>query len=83
MECSAWSIRTPSGQVSSLTPGRRRSWPTRSRVALTDVVVSGPPEAVLRWLWSRASPGGPSAVTVEGPPEAVSELRRRTVTATQ
>ncbi|GIJ78643.1 hypothetical protein SAMN05443287_102391 [Micromonospora phaseoli] len=52
-------------------------------MALTDVVVSGPPEAVLRWLWSRASPGGPSAVTVEGPPEAVSELRRRTVTATQ
>ena len=48
-----------------------------------DVTVSGPPAAVLRWLWNREAAGEPSGVTVEGPPEAVQELRRCTVTATQ
>ncbi|MEH0844186.1 maleylpyruvate isomerase family mycothiol-dependent enzyme [Micromonospora sp. CPCC 205711] len=46
-----------------------------------DVTVSGPPTAMLRWLWGRA--GERSGVTVEGPPEAVEELRRCLVTATQ
>jgi uncharacterized protein (TIGR03083 family) len=46
-----------------------------------DVAVSGPPEAVLRWVWNRS--GEPSGVTVEGAPEAVEELRRCIVTATQ
>jgi uncharacterized protein (TIGR03083 family) len=49
----------------------------------TDVTVSGPPMAVLRWLWNREGPGEPSGVTVEGAPEAVEELRRCIVTATQ
>jgi uncharacterized protein (TIGR03083 family) len=46
-----------------------------------DVTVSGPPAAVLRWVWNRES--GPGGVTVEGAPEAVDELKRCIVTATQ
>ena len=48
-----------------------------------DVTVSGPPAAVLRWLWNREGAGEPSAVAVQGAPEAVEELRRCIVTATQ
>jgi uncharacterized protein (TIGR03083 family) len=48
-----------------------------------DVTVSGPPAAMLRWVWNRESPGEPSGVTVEGAPEAVEELQRCIVTATQ
>jgi uncharacterized protein (TIGR03083 family) len=48
-----------------------------------DVTVSGPPTAVLRWIWNREGPGEPSGVTVEGAPEAVEELRACVVTATQ
>jgi uncharacterized protein (TIGR03083 family) len=49
----------------------------------TDVTISGPPTAVLRWVWNREAPGEPSGVTVRGTPEAVGELRRCIVTATQ
>jgi len=42
--------------------------------------VSGPPEAVLRWLWGR---GGDARITVEGDPGAAAELRRLLVIATQ
>jgi hypothetical protein len=45
--------------------------------------VSGPPSAVLRWLWNREAAGEPSGVTVEGALEAVAELRRCLVIATQ
>jgi uncharacterized protein (TIGR03083 family) len=48
-----------------------------------DVTVSGPPTAVLRWMWNREGAGEPTEVTVEGAPEAVAELRRCIVTATQ
>jgi len=48
-----------------------------------DVTVSGPPTAVLRWMWNRESAGEPSGVTVEGAPDAVEELRRCIVMATQ
>jgi uncharacterized protein (TIGR03083 family) len=48
-----------------------------------DVTVSGEPAAVLRWVWNREAPGGPSGVTVEGDPDAVAELRRCIVVATQ
>jgi uncharacterized protein (TIGR03083 family) len=48
-----------------------------------DVTVSGPPSAVLRWVWNREGPEEPSGVTVEGALEAVEELRRCIVTATQ
>jgi uncharacterized protein (TIGR03083 family) len=52
-------------------------------VARTDVTVSGSPEALLRWVWNRESPGEPSGVTVEGDPDALAEFRRCVVTATQ
>ena len=48
-----------------------------------DVTVSGPPAAVLRWLWNREKAGEPSGVTVEGAPVAVEELRGCIVVATQ
>ena len=48
-----------------------------------DVTVSGPPAAVLRWVWNREGAGVPGGVTVDGAPEAVAELRRCIVTATQ
>ncbi|GAA4639225.1 maleylpyruvate isomerase family mycothiol-dependent enzyme [Actinoallomurus vinaceus] len=48
-----------------------------------DVTVSGPPAAVLRWLWNRESADEQSRVTVEGAPEAIEEFRRCLVTATQ
>jgi uncharacterized protein (TIGR03083 family) len=48
-----------------------------------DVNVSGPPTAVLRWLWNREGADEPTAVTVEGSPEGVEGLRRCIVTATQ
>ena len=48
-----------------------------------DVTVSGPPTAVLRWVWNREDPGKPSGTTVEGAQEAIEELRRCIVTATQ
>jgi hypothetical protein len=48
-----------------------------------DVTVSGPPTAVLRWVWNREGAGEQTSVTVEGDPEAVKELRRCIVTATQ
>ena len=48
-----------------------------------DVTVSGPPTAVLRWVWNREGADEPSGVTVEGAREAVEELRRCIVTATQ
>jgi uncharacterized protein (TIGR03083 family) len=48
-----------------------------------DVTVSGPPTAMLRWVWNREGAGEPGGVTVEGAPEAVEELRRCIVIATQ
>ena len=48
-----------------------------------DVIVSGPPTAVLRWAWNREGADEPSAVTIEGSAEARDELRRCIVTATQ
>lgn len=48
-----------------------------------DVTVSGPPAAVLRWVWKRESVDDPSDVTVEGDPQAIGELRRCIVVATQ
>jgi len=48
-----------------------------------DVTLSGPPAAVLGWVWNREKAGEPSGVTVEGPPDAVEELRRCIVVATQ
>ncbi|HEY1291814.1 MAG TPA: maleylpyruvate isomerase family mycothiol-dependent enzyme [Chloroflexota bacterium] len=48
-----------------------------------DARISGPPAAMLRWVWNREGAGEPSDVMVEGDREAVMELRRCIVRATQ
>ena len=68
----AWRLRTGPGQF-TVEDGDDDA---------ADVTISGPPTAVLRWVWNRAA-GEPSAVTIEGPPAAVDELQRCIVTATQ
>lgn len=70
----AWRVRTGPGLLAVEDGGGDSA---------ADVTVSGPPTAVLRWVWNREAPGEPSEVTVEGAPEAVDELRRCIVTATQ
>jgi uncharacterized protein (TIGR03083 family) len=70
----AWQVRTGPGLV-AVADG--------AGDAAADVTVSGPPMAVLRWVWNRESAGEPSGVTVDGAREAVEELRRCIVTATQ
>jgi uncharacterized protein (TIGR03083 family) len=70
----AWSVQTGPG-LCTVADGAGRG--------PADVTVSGPPAAVLCWVWNREAPGQPSAVTVEGAPAAVEELRRCIVTATQ
>jgi uncharacterized protein (TIGR03083 family) len=47
------------------------------------VTVSGPPAAMLRWVWNREGAGESSGVRVEGDPESVHELKRCIATATQ
>jgi uncharacterized protein (TIGR03083 family) len=74
-EGAAWRVRTA--------PGRFTVEDGAGDDAAADVTVSGPPAAVLRWVWNRESAGEPSGVTVEGAPEAVEELRRCITTATQ
>ncbi len=48
-----------------------------------DVTVSGPPTAVLRWVWNREGADEPSGVTVKGGQDAIDELKRCIVIATQ
>ncbi|WP_030264826.1 maleylpyruvate isomerase family mycothiol-dependent enzyme [Streptomyces sp. NRRL B-24484] len=48
-----------------------------------DAVVSGPPAAVLRWVWNRQDGDPAPGLTVEGDRDAVAELKRCIVTATQ
>src|SRR3974390_3426008 len=48
-----------------------------------EVSISGPPTALLRWVWNREPAAEPTGVTVDGAPEAVHELKRIIVTATQ
>ncbi|MGI5285665.1 maleylpyruvate isomerase family mycothiol-dependent enzyme [Nonomuraea polychroma] len=74
-EGAAWRVRVGPGQFTV------EDWTGDDAAA--DVTVSGPPTAVLRWVWNRESADEPSGVTVEGDPEAVDELRRCIVTATQ
>jgi hypothetical protein len=68
----AWRVRTGPG-LFAVEDG--------NRPGPADATVSGPPAAVLRWVWNRES--GPSDVTVEGTHEAVDELKRCIATATQ
>jgi uncharacterized protein (TIGR03083 family) len=51
--------------------------------ALYDVTVSGPPMAMLRWVWNREGADDAAEVTIEGAPEAVDVLKRCITTATQ
>ncbi|MGC4770440.1 maleylpyruvate isomerase family mycothiol-dependent enzyme [Micromonospora sp. DT44] len=69
----AWSVRT----------GRDLFRVTDGVADVADATVTGPPAAMLRWVWGRELPGGSSGVTVEGAPEAIAELRRCIVIATQ
>lgn len=69
----AWRVRTGPGLV-TVEDGAGDA---------ADVIISGPPPAMLRWVWNRESPGEPGAVTVDGPAEALDQLRRCIVTATQ
>jgi len=48
-----------------------------------DATISGPPTAVLRWVWNRESQGEPDQVRIDGPAEAVAELKRCIAAATQ
>jgi uncharacterized protein (TIGR03083 family) len=48
-----------------------------------DVTISGPPTAVLRWVWNREGPSETNEVTVEGDSAAVQELKRCITSATQ
>jgi uncharacterized protein (TIGR03083 family) len=70
----AWQVRTGPGRF-DVTDG--------AGDGAADVSVTGPPEAVLRWVWHRETPGAPSPVTVQGAPGAVDELNRIIVIATQ
>jgi uncharacterized protein (TIGR03083 family) len=73
-DAAAWRVRTGPGQF-VVQDGAGDDAP--------DVSVSGPPMALLRWVWNREGSGEPSGVTVEGAPEALHELKRCIVTATQ
>ncbi|WP_432832232.1 maleylpyruvate isomerase N-terminal domain-containing protein [Dactylosporangium sp. CA-092794] len=91
----AWLVRTdPAGaSVSAVpSPGARsaQSFPAAQPVPTVqiapDAVVSGPPAAVLRWLWARESTptaDAPTPVRVEGDEEAIKELRALLTASTQ
>jgi len=70
----AWRARTGPGRF-DVTDG--------AGDGVADVTVTGRPQAVLRWVWNRETPGQASSVMVQGTPEAVEELHRCIVTATQ
>jgi uncharacterized protein (TIGR03083 family) len=69
----AWSVRTGPGEF-TVRDGADEG---------ADVTVSGPPTAVLRWVWNREGADDAGAVAVEGPPDAVAELKRCIATGTQ
>ena len=71
---SAWRVRTGPGLFAV---------EDRGGDTTADVTVSGPPTAVLRWVWNREGTDEPSGVTATGAPEAIEELRRCIVMATQ
>jgi uncharacterized protein (TIGR03083 family) len=71
----AWRVRT--------SPGEFRVGADDGADDAAEVTVSGPPAAVLRWVWNREGADGDGGVTVEGPPEAVAVLKRTIATGTQ
>jgi uncharacterized protein (TIGR03083 family) len=74
----AWRVRT-GPKLFTVEQGRPAVDPDGG----AEVTVSGPPEAVLRWVWNREGTDASSPVTVDGAPEAIAELKRCIVTATQ
>jgi uncharacterized protein (TIGR03083 family) len=72
----AWRVRTGPGSVTVQDANAAGTEPA-------DVTISGPPLAMLGWVWNRESAGETSSVTIDGPPEAVQELKQCIVTATQ
>jgi uncharacterized protein (TIGR03083 family) len=75
----SWLVSTSPGQFSvDGGPGMRISG-----TVTPDVTVSGTPTDVLRWAWTRETPGEPSRVTIEGDAGALAEFRRCVVIATQ
>lgn len=77
-----WTVRTALGAV-SVEDGAEDGAGSQSGAGAAEVEVSGPPEAMLRWVWNRELPGEPSEVAVKGSTEAVELLRRSVVVATQ
>jgi uncharacterized protein (TIGR03083 family) len=76
----SWLVSTGPGAVAVCRdPGQ----PDTSVDAVADATVSGSPEALLRWVWNRETPGAPSGTTVSGDGAAVDELRRCLVVAAQ
>ena len=69
----AWRVRTGPGEFTGADGADEAA----------DVTVSGPPTAVLRWVWNRETPGEAGEVTVEGEPDAVAVLKRCIAVATQ
>jgi uncharacterized protein (TIGR03083 family) len=72
----AWRVHTGPGRFTVEDAGAGAS------VDDADVLVSGSPTAVLRWVWNRDAGDG-QAVTVDGPEQAVALLRRCITVATQ
>lgn len=64
-------------------PGKAEVQDCTSGTADADVTVTGPPAALLRWVWGREAATDADVVTVDGPSEAVEELRRCITVATQ
>lgn len=79
----AWRVRTGPGRFTVEDTGDAGDAGDAGdeRIDHADVVISGPPTAVLRWVWNRDA--GERDVTVDGPEQAVSELRRCITIATQ
>jgi uncharacterized protein (TIGR03083 family) len=69
----AWQVRTAPGTF-AVADGAAED---------ADVTISGPPTAVLRWVWNREGTDAGGEVAVEGPPEAVAVLKRCIATGTQ
>jgi uncharacterized protein (TIGR03083 family) len=74
-----WRARTSRGHF-DVTSGPGLDAGDESR---PDVTISGPPAALLRWVWNRETPGESSGVTIDGDQEALAEFRRCVVIATQ
>lgn len=74
-----WRVKTSPGALT--VEGGPAEEPAGS--STPDVIITGTPADVLRWVWNRETPGEPTRVTVKGAQEALAELQRCIVIATQ